>query len=87
MPRAYATARDSILISSVRLGGEEGEGGRTDVPALREQDPQEEDHDGHAGTDPSIEHKWCRLIEQSLVSLEKPSVWTACARGDRREAG
>ena len=41
----------------------------TDIPSLGEQDAEEEEEQGNAGTDPAVKDKRRRLIQQSLILL------------------
>lgn len=41
----------------------------TDIPALRHEDAQEEQAQGHGAANPSVEDKWRRLVQKSLVLL------------------
>lgn len=45
---------------------------RTNVPALRKQDAQEEEEEGGAGAEPSVEDKGRGLVEEGLVMLFVP---------------
>lgn len=66
------------VVRRVELGGEEGEekveevdaeSVGDDVPALGDDDTEEEKDEGDAGADPSVEDEGGRLVEESLVSL------------------
>ncbi len=47
----------------------EGIGRRTDIPSLSKKDAQEEEEQGDAGADPSVQHKGRRLVQEGLVML------------------
>src|SRR3569833_239380 len=67
MPSAYATFW--VLLAKTYATGLWRREPPTNVPALRQEHPEEEDEQRDAGADPSIENVRCRLIEESLVSL------------------
>lgn len=49
-------------------------GARTDIPALREKDAEEEEEEQDAGADPSVEDEGSRLIQECLVFLVRQQV-------------
>lgn len=81
-----------VIVGGVELGLEEGEEEvqqvdaesiRDDIPSLGEENAEEEEEQGNAGTDPAVQDERRRLIQQGLVlSLEVRGVGS-----DSRERG
>lgn len=80
------------VVGRIELGLKEGEeeveqvdaqSVRDDIPSLSKKDAQEEEEQGDAGADPSVQHKGRRLVQEGLVmSLDLGRV-----RRDAREGG
>lgn len=66
MPRAYATVKRLEACFGFRKSHR---GSRTDIPALRHEDAHEEEDEANAGTDPSVQDKGRRPVQESLVLL------------------
>lgn len=87
MARAYATgspvvsARDALECAD----GLGKEGRRTNVPALRDDDADDEEDENAAGAEPSVEDKGCGLIQEGLELLRISTVSSikSVSRGGR----